>query len=240
MGLPRVTSWPKRVELISPARSSGLIVRHDLTIEGAVEVAGLNVTSLGRTVVDLGRTEDVRDAVAAADHALHHGLCTRAALEAEFDCLDPGVPGRAMARLVLDLADGRSMSVGESLSRVQMFLQNLPRPQLQVKVVDGEGVVGYGDFGWRGVVGEFDGRMKYRVPEGADPRVVQEVLWREKRREDRIRGAGNKVARWVWTDATAPTGMLRLLGAQGIRPAARSTWFDDDATAWHPRRPDAA
>jgi len=160
-GLPRVSSWPDRVEVISPARSSGLIVRHDLPLGGTAEVRGLPVTSVARTVVDLGRTQDLHDAVAAADHALHHELCTRADMKAEFDRLDPGVPGRARARLVLDFADGRSMSVGESLSRVQMFRLNLPRPDLQVEVRDDEGLVGFCDFGWGEVMGEFDGRRKY-------------------------------------------------------------------------------
>ena len=60
------------------------------------------------------------------------------------------------------LADPLSMSPGESLSRVQMFLLNLPRPELQQEIRDAEGLVGVVDFGWDGVVGEFDGKVKYR------------------------------------------------------------------------------
>lgn len=236
-GLPRVSAWPKRIEVISPARSSGLIVRHDLPIDGTTEVAGLRVSSVARTVVDLGRTEDLRDAVAAADHALHLTLCTRVALEEEFDRLDPGVPGRARARLVLDLADGRSMSVGESLSRVQMFRLNLPRPDLQVEVRDADGLVGYCDFGWEDVMGEFDGRKKYGLREGMDPQEVERTLWNEKRREDRIRATGRKMGRWVWGDAVRPMQMARILAAQGIRSSAVNTWFSDEVAGRHPRQP---
>lgn len=239
-GLPRVSAWPKRIEVISPSRSSGLILRHDLPLDRTAEVAGLNVTSVVRTVIDLGRTEDLHDAVAAADCALHVGLCTRAALEEELDGLDPGVPGRARARLVLDLADGRSMSVGESLSRVQMFRLNLPRPELQVEVRDADGLVGYCDFGWEDVMGEFDGRRKYGIRDGMDPKEVERILWNEKRREDRIRATDRKMARWVWADALRPSQMARILAVQGIRPSAVNTWFTDELAARHPRRPDAA
>lgn len=238
-GLPRVSAWPKSVDIISPARSSGVIFRHDLPMGRTVEVAGLRVTSVARTVIDLGRTENLHDAVAAADHALHHELCTRAALEEEFDRLDPGVPGRAMARLAIDLADGRSMSAGESLSRVQMFRLNLPRPELQVEVRDADEFIAFCDFGWEDVMGEFDGRKKYKVPAEASPEQVAEVLWREKRREDRIRSTDRRMARWVWGDAIRPAQMLRILAAQGIRQSAVNSWFADEVAAKHPRRPDA-
>ncbi len=238
-GLPRVSVWPKRLEVISPARSSGLIFRHDLPMGQTLEVAGLTVTSVARTVIDLGRTENLHDAVAAADHALHHDLCTREALEEEFDRLEAGVPGRAMARLAVDLADGRSMSAGESLSRVQMFRLNLPRPELQVEVRDADGLVGFCDFGWKGVMGEFDGRKKYGVKEGMDPKEAERTLWKEKQREDRIRAKGNKMARWVWVDATRPSQMARILAAQGIRPSAVNTWFADELAVRHPKRPEA-
>ncbi|MFC7490025.1 MULTISPECIES: hypothetical protein [unclassified Knoellia] len=236
-GLPRVSAWPTRLEVISSARSSGLIVRHDLPRGETVHVAGLSVTSLTRTLVDLGRTEKLHDAVAAADHALHHELCTAIALEEEFDRLDAGVPGRARARLALDLADGRSMSVGESLSRVQMFRLNLPRPELQVEVHDGDGLVGFCDFGWEDVMGEFDGRKKYGLRDGMDPQKAERTLWNEKKREDRIRATNRKMARWVWVDALRPSQMARILAAQGIRPSAVNTWFVGEMAARHPRHP---
>ena len=231
-GLPRVSAWPRLVEVTRPGRrvrSSGLIRRHDLDVPETAVVAGLTVTPLARTLVDLARTEELQDAVAAADHALHHKLCTWGELLGELARLEPGVPGRARAQLAVDLADSRSMSVGESLSRVQMFRLNIPRPRLQVPVEDADGLVGYCDFGWVGVMGEFDGRKKYGLVDGPDPREVERVLWREKRREDRIRAQGHRMARWVWADALHPQQMARVLADQGIRPQARNTWFSGTA-----------
>lgn len=64
------------------------------------------------------------------------------------------------------------------------------------------------------MVGEFDGREKYgrAVRPGDD---VREVLWREKRREDRIRATGLAVVRWVWSEIEdgGPEGMTAKLGA---------------------------
>ncbi|MEO6021459.1 MAG: hypothetical protein ABIP45_14540 [Knoellia sp.] len=244
-GLPRVSAWPTRVEVTNTGtvvRSSGLIRRHHLPLHATIEIGGLCVTSVARTVLDLARTEELHDAVAAADHALHHKLCTKVELEAEFDHLESGVSGRARARLVLDFADPKSMSVGESLSRVQMFRLNLPRPELQVRVEDEEGLAGVCDFGWKGrrVMGEFDGRKKYGILVGMDPKEIERAVWNEKRREDRIRAADHKMARWIWADAIRPSQMARILAAQGIRPEAKNTWFANDVGVRHPRRPDAA
>lgn len=164
-------------------------------------------------------------AVAAGDHAVRHGLCTGAELEAEVGAIPPRVRGRVRARIAADLVDPLAMSPGESLSRVQMFLLDLPRPVLQQEVRDDEGLVGYADFGWRGVLGEFDGRVKYGVPPGTDPTDASAVLWAEKLREDRMR-RHHAVARWTWAVARDRDALGRLLWRHGIRPQAVNTWFD--------------
>lgn len=227
-GLPRVSAWPVVAHVSETGRgvrSSGLIRRHVAEVAAVAHVQGLAVTTLARTVVDLACVEELHDAVAAADHALHHRLCTRADLELELQRLAPGARGRTRATLAVTLADAGAMSVGESLSRVQMFRLNLPRPRLQVPIEDDDGLVGYGDFGWEGVVGEFDGRRKYGVLPDATSEQVTEVLWREKRREDRIRARGLRMARWVWADAMAPIRMARILAEQGVRRERRNGWF---------------
>jgi len=51
------------------------------------------------------------------------------------------------------------------------------------------------------LAGEFDGRLKYRLdnPSGRD---IEDVLWQEKQREDRLRRQGVHFARWTWDDVT--------------------------------------
>ncbi len=71
------------------------------------------------------------------------------------------------------------------------------------------------------VVGELDGRVRYRadvVPgtrDGVDP---ADVVWREKPREDRIRATGATVVRCTWDEAwsgRATTDRLRAAGLPG-------------------------
>ena len=67
------------------------------------------------------------------------------------------------------------------------------------------GLVGRTDFAWedRGVLGEFDGRVKYGrlLRPGQDP---GDAVFEEKRREDAIRDEGWGVVRWVWSDLNVP------------------------------------
>lgn len=227
-GLPRIGSWPEHVTVLATGprtRGSRLIRVHVGVPTDGVTLRGVRVTDPARTVVDLARTGSFESALCAADHALRHGLCTAHELGAAAAAVAPRVRGRPAARLVVALADARSMSPGESLSRARMFRLGLPRPDLQVRLDDEEGLVGFADFGWHGVVGEFDGRRKYAVPEGGDAQDAEEALWGEKVREDRIRRLV-RLARWTWRDALEPTRLGAVLAAQGIRPVPRPVWVD--------------
>jgi len=83
--------------------------------------------------------------------------------------------------------------------------------------VDGV-LVGRTDFGWedRGVLGEFDGMVKYGalVRPGESP---ADALAREKARQDRLRAARWLVSRWVCKDLSTPDH----LAARGARRIAR-------------------
>lgn len=122
-----------------------------------------------------------------------------------------GAPGAPAARRVIALADGHSESPGETLSRYRMHVARLPGPVTQWPI---PGTRYRADFAWPalGVVGEFDGRVKYG--RSARPGVdLGRVLWEEKRREDRTRATGLTVVRWIWSeiDAPGPDGMVSRL-----------------------------
>lgn len=228
-GLPRIERWPTRVEVLVSTprpRSSPMIVKHTGVECTPVVVHGIQVTPAARTIIDVARWQSLETAVAAADHALRHGLCRADDLKAEADALALRCRGRRQARLVVELADPLAESPGESLSRVQMFRHNIPRPALQVALEDEDGWFGRGDFGWDGVVGEFDGKTKYRIPEDATASDAARILWREKQREDRIRRDGRRVARWVYGDAAQGAPMVVILRRAGIHPVTPRTWFD--------------
>ena len=227
-GLPRVERWPDSVRVLVHSRRDGgsSLLRPCLGAETApVPVSGLLVTPVARTVVDLARTGSLATAVAAADHALRHRLCTPVELAAEVAAVGPRSRGRSAATLVRDLADPASMSAGESLSRVQMFLLEPPAAAAAGRAGGRRGAHRPHGLRVAGRRGEFDGRVKYRVPEGADPQSAGEVVWAEKRREDRLRRRV-LVARWVWSVAMDRPALGRVLAEVGVRPQPRCTWFD--------------
>lgn len=164
-------------------------------------IDGLLVTALPRTLLDLGRLLSLDGAVVAADFALHSGSVTDAELSR---CLARmrGIPGSRKAADLVSFADAGAASVGESRSRVALARLGLPRPVLQLEIRDQDGRrIAITDFGWpeEGVVGEFDGRVKY----GRLLRPGQQAgdaVFEEKRREDAIRDTGWEVARWTWGD----------------------------------------
>jgi len=166
-----------------------------------IQVSGIPVTSVARTVVDLARIASFESAVVTADAALGAGLVNAEELADSLRRMRrwPGCPA---ARRALGFADGRSESVGESRSRVAIARAGLPVPVPQWEVRDDDGhLVARVDFGWpeRNTVGEFDGKLKYGrlVKPGQSP---ADVVFEEKRREDELRAQGLTVVRWTWDD----------------------------------------
>ncbi|KNX39540.1 hypothetical protein VV01_16395 [Luteipulveratus halotolerans] len=229
--LPIVGTWPTLVERTTSAgskgRSPGARRRRREAEPAPVEHRGLLVTSPARTVIDLAREARLESALATADHALRLGLCSRSDLRAEVEALAKGARGKRKATLVVHLADPLSESVGESLSRARMFQLNVPRPALQTTFSDEDGLIGRVDFWWEelGLIGEFDGRVKYGVDDDESPTQAGERLWREKRREDRLRGGGRRrVGRWVWADALDLERFRQVLLRLGVRDTGADSW----------------
>jgi hypothetical protein len=155
--------------------------------------AGIRVTSVARTVVDLARTSSFQEGVVAADSALRRELTTKDELRAVVaDCAR--WPGLAQARLVVEFSDGLSESALESISRVAFREQGIPPPELQAWVGEDEaGVIGRADFLWRkhGTIGEADGAIKYADPK----RAIQQL-----QRDARLRQAGFEVVHFTWDE----------------------------------------
>lgn len=170
-----------------------------------IEVDGMLVTGPVRTALDLARSLRHEAAVVALDAALHQGLLTHDVLRTRLFDLS-STPGSRSAARAVQAADGRSDSVGESRSRVILARWKLAPSALQFEVRTSLGaVVGRTDFAWEqdGLVGEFDGRIKYgrllRAGQSAG-----DAVFAEKRREDAIRDEGWGVVRWVWADLARP------------------------------------
>ncbi|QGW25630.1 MULTISPECIES: type IV toxin-antitoxin system AbiEi family antitoxin domain-containing protein [unclassified Dietzia] len=223
-GLPLIRARTDRVHLTVDRPTGGRRTPHIQVYSSprdsldTTQVDGIPVTCVARTVVDLARSAGFDAGVCAADHALRLRMVTADGLASEVD-RHRGRTGVAIARDVVDFADPRAESPGESLSRcVMRRCRDVPAPRLQHRYFSSGGrPVARTDFSWGdgALAGEFDGRTKYSrcAAGGEDP---GEVVWREKQREDRLRALGVVVVRWVWDDLYAPNRFERLL-LDGLR-----------------------
>jgi len=229
-GLPVLGSWPRQVHLTvgrtSGGKSRGDIVKHCLGIgaDDLTTVAGLRVTSIARTVIDLAAASKFMNGIVVADHALHvdrwsrqDPLCTLDEIGA---ALERRLPARAHARIsrAIGFATTQSDSPLESASRVNMHAVGIPRPVLQQQFSDYRGLIGFSEFYWPEfkLVGEADGRSKYTDPRYRNGRTLEDVLLDEKNRADRLRAIGLDVSRWGWDIGVNPEALRRHLEAAGL------------------------
>ncbi|MDJ0338045.1 hypothetical protein [Cryobacterium sp. PH31-O1] len=241
-GLPIVGRWPDAVHLMVGAPRSvhsknGVIWHHDaLSDEDVVTIDGMLVTSLVRTLLDLARTTPFLSAVASLDHGTtsrlilpNRSVVAGVSKEQLLDRLHQAgaCRGSRAAFEAISFSDNRSDSPGESLSRGQIHLCRFPAPDLQVTFPSVDGHNDTVDFRWiqrqelRTVklLGEFDGFVKYTRAEYLRGRTIDQVVWDEKVREDRVRlTSGHGMARWLWDTALRADRLRSLLLQAGLRP----------------------
>jgi hypothetical protein len=162
---------------------------------------GLLASIPARAVWEVACRSSLEGGVVTADSALHRSPD----MEESLDTLQQRFalfPGSVKGRTVIRLADGRSDSPGESVTRVQFHRYGIPIPDLQHDVFDDRGaLIGTSDFYWQDCrhLGEFDGKIKYQklLRAGESP---SDCVFREKRREDAMRADGRGMSRFVWYD----------------------------------------
>jgi hypothetical protein len=228
-GLPIVNDWPPTVHVTdepgSYRRSKNGVAVHRSAIDAldVVNVGGeFLATSIARTLVDLGCVADLRDSVAAIDHALHHDLVAKDELLRVLDELGP-VNGRKRARDAIEFATAQSASPGESYSRVLMFELGFPAPILQQEFTQRSGRKRNGDFWWPDgrIIGEFDGNAKYLEAGMTKGKSPEHVLLDQRRRERELRLLDIRFARWDWNDLEQVRPFIEQLEAVGLRRARK-------------------
>lgn len=233
-GMPFIGRSPEVVLLASLGqhgqRRAGMHWIASEILEPLQSVDGLTVTSRAQTAVDVAARLPFEQAVPAMDHVLRRdkdrglpALC-KDQLHALADRLATKTRA-ARAHRIIDFGDAQSGSVGESLSRAQMYLFHLPAPILQHPFYAADGsLLGVTDFFWKEarVAGEFDGSVKYSRGEYLKGHSPAEAVEKEKAREDRIRAENVTFVRWTWQAAMNPEGehprgLVPLLRAAGLR-----------------------
>jgi hypothetical protein len=223
LGLP-VFGEPRFIHLLEPGgksrRCGDIVVHGSLDDLDLIERAGMTLTSLADTALELCRVLTPAFALATADTALRLLLPTGTTL-------DMSALGRQRAnrrgRRQLDWVQARatavSESVGETVSRAVIEWLGFDEPELQTTFAY-EGVEDRSDFYWRRnrVIGESDGYGKY---DASDAEASKAKFIAEKIREDRLRRHEDGFARWDWGDTmrAEPLGAkLRLAGLTPSRP----------------------
>ncbi len=193
-----------------------------LPAEDVALLGPVAVTSSARTVIDCARRLPQRDALAIADAALRRGHVTHDGLRAALSRA-AGTRGIERARAVVAIADGRRETAFESWSAWAFHEGGLPQPWWQATVLDHEGVfIGRVDALWEhGLVGEADGRAKYRLVAlerrgVVDAEGLAAALDDERRRERELRLAGAAIVRWEPRDVLDPGRAHRLV--EHVRP----------------------
>lgn len=172
-------------------RSKALQVHAPVDPERASRVDGLLALDAAPSVLQVAARSGPVAGLVAADSALRQSLCTPEDLRA----LIPWSHlrhGRRRVEMVVELADGRRESAGESRTAWALHLLGYDDavPQAVIRTPLGEFVARV-DFLLGRVVIEFDGMGKYTEPA---------TLRAEKRREDALRALGYEVVRLTWAD----------------------------------------
>lgn len=212
-GIPPGRSVPRRA-VVTVDDKCGVVHRRDgydlwpaqLPSWHRTEVAGIRAVTPARGVVDRCRHVSFADRLIIGDAALRLEQTTPEQLREALDFC-AGWPGVRGARAAAAHFDSSRASPLESLSFGVFVRHGLPLPKCQVPILDDWGdLVGIVDFYWRElrVIGEADGRVKYRrTPDGREPRptTLLDEKYRQELLEDRA-----VVVRWGWPDAATADG----------------------------------
>jgi hypothetical protein len=164
-----------------------------------VEVDGVPMLDRARTALDIARNHGqtgLAFGVVACDSALRLGT-RRHELDAALTPMRCW-PNVTVAREAVELSDAGSDSVAESLGRLVLAGLGVGPVQTQFGLRDGDREAWVDLRVGRHLV-EVDGKVKYQR-DGLADRPAEEVVWREKKRQDWICALGFGMSRLVWAD----------------------------------------
>ncbi|MDR3364832.1 MAG: endonuclease domain-containing protein [Clostridiales Family XIII bacterium] len=206
--LPLPRQIPYRPHCYSTARrkSAGSLIQWHLSAAALDfdRVGVARVAKSERVLVDLATSIDAAATLTALNHCLAHDHFSVSALEGYLR-RNTGVHGSKRLRSLLPFANGGCESPLETIAWLAIYSAGLTMPELQVKIADAGGFAGRVDMHWqtgrRSLIVELDGKVKY---------TDREVLFKEKKREDRITEAGHRVLRFTWQDIQSGRLVSRL------------------------------
>lgn len=204
-GLPLIDARTADVHL-TRARCLGSRVRHGVRHHGApyapasvIDVEGLPVLSIARTVADLAREHGYEAGLVAADAALRRGATVRELRDAYADMRS--WPGVSCCRAVVDDADAGAESAAETLARILVNELGIGPVETQFPVVV-DNRVRWADLRVGCHLFEVDGFIKLlpAADGGVATRSAARVVWDDRKRDRELGAVGLGISHLVWAD----------------------------------------
>lgn len=175
-----------------------------------LDIEGLRVFAPDRCVVEAASFATSEQALVLFDSFLHRKLGEHAHLSRRFERMRSWPKVRHL-HIPIAMADGKADGPGESRGRWLFRTAGLPAPTLQFEVRREDGTLaGVSDWAWKqeGLLGEFDGRVKYgRLLKPGES--AGDAVFREKRREDELRELTTwPMFRLIWSDYDRPVATI--------------------------------
>jgi hypothetical protein len=243
LDMPILSSAPELIHVTRPdvhgSRTTCGVKHHTAVFrkDQVVTLGGIDVLDPARTAVDIAREHGFAEGVVACDSALRLGV-PRSALHKAYE---PMWCWRhvTVVRAAVELADGRAESVGESLLRILVAELGVGPVQPQFELVI-DGRLQRCDLRVGRHIFEFDGKAKYQRLEqgGFATKDPGEVVWDEKKRQDKICGIGLGMSRVIWSDLWGDerSRTSARLGREYAATEARYGTSLSDIAAYLPRR----
>jgi hypothetical protein len=202
--------------LRSSVDSAPRIHRKQVSHVRPVAMGDFTVVELPHAVADVTARLPLVRALTVADGLARFGSHLRLELNHAREAADAlaFASHTLRAHQVLDLARAGAATPLETGSRCVMLQNGFQDPQLQYPHFDEHGrFIGRTDTGWpeKRTFGEADGRIKYKDPRILAGRSMEDVLFEEKIRQQRIEATGVRIIRWLWSDMIHPERLVRIL-----------------------------
>jgi hypothetical protein len=192
-------------------REAGVVQHHGTSYVGDLTIRnGLLITSGTRTGLDVSAMTDMERALVVLDGLAHQGETSVEALRQRNATMELW-PDTLKNELLIEQVDPRSQSVGETRVRRICKIYGLPTPVPQYEITRGGILIAELDLAWpeHKVWLEFDGKVKYEKPWRREGDSATDVVWREKKREDRVRRlTGWICVRVTWADLYEPARLV--------------------------------
>ena len=205
--IPRLDKYEMRSNCISEKnRSSSEMIRwHYGSLDPDAKIInGLLVASPVRTVLDLAKNDSPKSLLVSINHCLYNHLFTLEDFEFAIENR-PGMKKRKLLKTLTKYVNEKCQSPLETIALVELHNSGFVIPQQQITFFDKHEFVACVDMFWelrnRRIVLELDGKNKY---------TDDEVLYKEKLREDRLRRLGLEVMRAGWVDVNDGTFVQML------------------------------